>query len=294
MPISSSLGALLSGVIDYAGLFPPASLTLDESIRNYARYRTSPDSWMLGRFICPSAKLAELTPFVKELFSRSDRLPIVLLGRGGQDVRQGLKEDLAALDEFDRQVGERVSVDVFETRITRPGPVEINRPFKTFLEVTLDRRWRETIRATLDALPEGAGFKLRTGGVEASAFPPVPQVAFAIAECRDRDIPLKFTAGLHHPIRHSNKSVNAKMHGFVNVFVAGVLARTGGLNEVELGEILEDEDPSNFKFEREGLSWRDLRADLAHVEAARRDGVITFGSCSFDEPRDDLRVLGWL
>ena len=71
-----SLQALLQGVIDYAGLFPPASLSLDESIRNYARYLREPDRWMLGRFICPAARLSELPPYLDELFAEGEPLPI--------------------------------------------------------------------------------------------------------------------------------------------------------------------------------------------------------------------------
>ena len=46
--MNASLRALLTGVVDYAGLFPPARLPLDEAIRNYARYRQGSDAWMLG------------------------------------------------------------------------------------------------------------------------------------------------------------------------------------------------------------------------------------------------------
>ena len=132
------------------------------------------------------------------------------------------------------------------------------------------------------------GFKLRTGGVEPSAFPPSEQLAFAIAACRDDHIPIKFTAGLHHPIRHFNSGVNAKMHGFINVFVAGVLASALGLDESKLLPILNEEDPKNFRFDDESLCYKELRATIDQIESARRQ-VISFGSCSFDEPRDDLR-----
>ena len=57
--MNASLRALLSGVVDYAGLFPPAGLPLDQAIRNYARYRQGSDAWMLGRFVIPAARLAE-------------------------------------------------------------------------------------------------------------------------------------------------------------------------------------------------------------------------------------------
>src|SRR5579884_3221701 len=51
--------ALLTGIVDYAGTFPPAGLSLEDAARNYARYRTGPDSWMLGRFVLPCANAAE-------------------------------------------------------------------------------------------------------------------------------------------------------------------------------------------------------------------------------------------
>src|SRR5262245_38924762 len=66
--MNPALRALLGGIIDYAGLFPPAQLPLEEAIRNYARYRTEPESWMLGRFVIPATRLKELAELGKELF----------------------------------------------------------------------------------------------------------------------------------------------------------------------------------------------------------------------------------
>ena len=37
-----------------------------------------------------------------------------------------------------------------------------------------------------------------------------------------------------------------------------------------------------------------LRVRPANVTEFRRDGLVSFGSCNFDEPRADLRSLGWL
>ena len=64
----ASVRAMFAGIVDYAGMFPPANLPLEQAIRNYARYRQEPESWMLGRFVCPAEQLAELSPFVDELF----------------------------------------------------------------------------------------------------------------------------------------------------------------------------------------------------------------------------------
>ena len=81
--MNASLRALLSGVVDYAGLFPPAQLPLDQAIRNYARYRQEADAWMLGRFVIPVSRLLEWDAFADLFqahspcaFSRWDRTVI--------------------------------------------------------------------------------------------------------------------------------------------------------------------------------------------------------------------------
>src|SRR5947209_3444107 len=110
----AGLRALLTGIIDYAGLFPPAQLPLDESIRNYTRYRTEPESWMLGRFICPAAGLSELSPYVDELFRDAPPLAMSALGRGGKDsaeFRDGLRQDVNDIADFRRKHGARVTVN---------------------------------------------------------------------------------------------------------------------------------------------------------------------------------------
>jgi len=52
--------ALLSGLIDHAPLFPPASLPLEEALEDHRRAHASPHSWMVARFVCPASRLAEL------------------------------------------------------------------------------------------------------------------------------------------------------------------------------------------------------------------------------------------
>jgi hypothetical protein len=142
--------------------------------------------------------------------------------------------------------------------------------------------------------PPAGGLKLRCGGAEASAFPSPARVALAITACRGCDIPLKLTAGLHHPIRRQDTDIEVWMHGFLNVFVAGVLATARGLDGAEVREIIEDEYADNITFSADGLRWRNHTANLTEISLARRSAVTSFGSCSFDEPRDDLRALGLL
>jgi hypothetical protein len=325
----ASLRALLSGIIDYAGLFPPAKLPLDQAIRNYARYRQEPESWMLGRFVCPAARLAELAPF-QQLFQEGPPFTFSALGRGGNkipDFGLGVLADLRAIDSFLKSQRGGVIVDVLETRLPEEivslgtnkaipllgkviGKMMDSRdlPLLTpFYEFVLGPEWRSSVAAVIadiatDHQPNAqgfefcrpGGFKLRCGGLEASAFPTPEQVAFTIVACRDGGVPLKFTAGLHHPIRHFDKGVQTHMHGFLNVFGAGVLAHALGLNEEQVRQIIEDEDPRSFVFPEAGLRWKDFQATTEEIKAARAKAVISFGSCSFDEPRDDLRALGLL
>ncbi len=314
-----SLRALLENIIDYAGLFPPAQLSLDESIRNYARYRTEPESWMLGRFICPAARLTELSPFVADLFREGPPLAVSALGRGGPDVtefRDGLRQDVNDITDFRRRHGERVTVPVYETRlpagIPRDELMELLRSayrladphephgVMPYYETSASEDWSSVlislgrVHKDLRRSRPIAGFKLRCAGIEANAFPTAMQVTLAIVGTRAADIPLKFTAGLHHPIRHHDTGMGTMMHGFLNVFVAGVLATARGLDGMEVRDILEDEDAGSFIFTEDGLRWRNHAATVTEIELARRTAVISFGSCSFDEPREDLRALGLL
>lgn len=324
------LRVLLAGIIDYAGLFPPAKLPLDQAIRNYARYRTGPECWMLGRFICPASRLMELAPYENELFEANPPVLIAALGRGGNSLNEFIVAevaDLEAITLFRQRYGDRLVVDGFETRVPAPlvqthldmiaphwvaGSEQQARRLaperlSIYFETGLGPDWRESLPRSVNALAGyngilaqlfptwgRLGFKLRCGGLEAAAFPSPEQVAGTLAVCRDAGVALKCTAGLHHPIRRYDGDVRTTMHGFLNVFGAGVLAHARGLSAEQLRPIIEEEDPAAFQFDDTGFQWRDLRASIEEITAARQRAVISFGSCSFDEPRDDLRALGFL
>jgi hypothetical protein len=314
-----SLRALLENIIDYAGMFPPARLPLEDSIRFYARYLDEPESWMLGRFVCPATRLGELSPFVDELFRDGPPLHISALGRGAQDLvsfRDGLRQDVNDITDFRRRHGERATVGVYEVRLPAGVHAEeltevlvavgrltdVGEPhaLMPYYETTNAGDWSvvtSSIAAASKALRQSgpvAGFKLRCGGTEPTAIPSAVQVALAITATRAANIPLKFTAGLHHPVRYHDSVLGTMMHGFLNVFVAGILASARGLDGAEVREIIEEEDATSFVFTDDGLRWRSHRASVTEIEVARRSAVVSFGSCSIDEPRDDLRALGLL
>ncbi|MDQ0341023.1 hypothetical protein J2S00_003867 [Caldalkalibacillus uzonensis] len=310
---TKSVVPFLKRLIDYAGLFPPASLTLDQAIKNYKEYSIGTDAWMLGPFVMPASKIDQLDPYV-ELFSTDTPLNISALGSKSDHphkFNEVLLQDLAKLESFSSRHGERVKMRVFEAPLPIVTPLEeildilseetAKRGLDTFCEALVPLRnndWEQQITYALDQiykhnsqLKPALGFKFRTGGVTAELFPTPRQLAAVLVGCRDRGMAMKFTAGLHHPVRMYREEVSTRMHGFLNIFTAGMLAYKYNLDIRVTEEILKDENPSHFTFTNEGLSWQDKMISVSEISELRNKFLCSYGSCSFDEPREDLRAL---
>lgn len=321
--ISNSLKQLLSHLIDYAGLFPPASLPLPEAYKEYVKYINESDEWILSKFICPAKQLSALSELIKNDSENSKFFAVSVLGRSGSNAEEFIKgtaEDAALMAQFLQTTKSKFLSDAFELKFPEDLVLEnnisamyevmnntaailkenISFPVKIFFELPLKNYWKSSINNFAAALKKHneffgqdekfsrSGFKLRTGGVEAAAFPSPEQIAYVINTCYEHQLPLKFTAGLHHPIRHFNESVQTKMHGFLNVFGAGVLLYGNDLIEQDLIDILSDEDADNFKFDENYFRWKEFKSPIQIIKNARKNFVISYGSCSFDEPREDL------
>jgi len=145
----------------------------------------------------------------------------------------------------------------------------------------------------------GARAKVRTGGVTEGAFPASHSLARFIQACADAAVPFKATAGLHHPLRGDYRlayeagSPHGMMFGFLNVFLAAAFARAG-LTLKELALLLEEKDADSFQFTETSASWRGKTVSRTEISAVRHHVALSFGSCSFQEPVDDLRSLGLL
>ncbi|WP_216829738.1 hypothetical protein [Alkalihalobacterium elongatum] len=308
----SSARSYFSNLIDYAGLFPPAQLPLEQAIQNYAVYQTCKDAWMLGHFVIPVSRLAELDPYVS-LFTKKRPLCISAIGQRSVDSKNCLEllaSDLELIRSFCNRHGEAVNVNVFELPLP---PIHLTRQLlegiskattknslQVFCEVTVpfNETWKQQMLLTLNEIAihnhksaAQLGLKLRTGGLTANAFPIPHQVATVHQACTERAIPQKFTAGLHHPIRMYREEVKTKMHGFLNVFTAGMLARTKKIDFETIIEILSDEAAEHFIFTDEGICWKNHLVTIKEIEQLRETALYSFGSCSFDEPREELRAL---
>lgn len=323
-----SLRSFLRGIVDYAGLFPPADLSLDTALHKYRHYRKSDGAWMLSRFIIPAERLNELYSYKGSLISPDDPFSFSVLGKSTEtlnEYEEHIQTLVSQVNTFHNKLGESVTTEFLEIKI--PGEAifandysmlnEVfdqtaqilneseHTPKYVFYEAVIEENWKKDIRHVLETLSEHnkkkvkghygyAGFKMRCGGTEAGMFPSVEQVTFILNNVRDKNVALKCTAGLHHPVRRYDDSVQTKMHGFLNIFGGSMLSYAHDLTDEELMEIIRDEDYDHFAFTEEAFKWRDLAVFTGEVRELREVALVSFGSCSFEEPCEGLRKMGLL
>jgi hypothetical protein len=304
---ATSLRALLTQSIDYAGMFPPCSLAIEPALRNQAEYVRAPDAWMLGAFVLSIGKFDAAAGSIS-LFKGQHPLRISALGakiENGNDFIDALNAAAGTIRSFSVQHAGLVSIpqlemllleDVDLGRLAKIGSILNGLELQPFWERPANLA-SETIEllakhnSTTNTRP--FGYKLRTGGVTADAFPNSRQIARALVAAAKLRVPIKFTAGLHHPIRQFREEVKTKMHGFLNVLGAAVLAAEHEWDERQTSIMLDDENAASFSFDDESFCWREWRITTDRIRA-RRKLTTSFGSCSFDEPREDLRALRFL
>ena len=313
----TAVRTLLEGLIDYAGLFPPAKKSMTDAVAEFARRRMGEDTAFLGVFVCPASRLEELTSCGRSsmpgTYATSGYREMALDTTPWEVsvvVDTPLNEALDAIDAFNERHATEdqglAKARTVEMRVADAGAIddavdelpEDIRPFFELPRDVLDTDPRGMIAALATA--EGLAAKVRCGGVEPDMIPSSAAVANFIDACARAGVPFKATAGLHHPIRaeqaltYDADSPRAVMHGFVNVFVASALAYDRKADAETLTKVLEETDAGAFTLDDTGASWRDLRVDGDAFGSARSRFALSFGSCSFAEPVDDLRTLGWL
>ncbi|MCB8931977.1 MAG: hypothetical protein H6534_00915 [Chthonomonadaceae bacterium] len=296
----ASIERMLEGSIDYAGLFPPAKLPMDASVRNYLRFVHGAESWIVGRFVCPASRLMEF----EQVVSREQpppSIPLAVIGTGGKDLdafEDGLALDAEAMTRFEESLGDRCPIEAFEVRTPSFDDLETViedlqgfDEIDVFVEVPLGEGLADGLAAIAES--DWLGAKARTGGLEAAAFPSADLLADFLQSCRQLDVPMKLTAGLHEPLRHRDKATGGDAHGFLNVFAALALAEANELSRQDVAAILVESSPNAFTFDAAGLGWGEFHADLEAITEMR--SLLTgFGSCSIDEPLQGLERLGLL
>jgi hypothetical protein len=293
----TALRALLAGVVDYAGLFPPAAVDMRAAVANYAAYRADDAAWMLGRFVVPVARLAEFEQARAEL--RGDRDPE---WRVSALVGADVEGDVAQVKEFNVAHAGHALVDSLEAKlpttheIERAGRAIAGDRLALFAEIpALDDP------APLLAAIKAAGLaaKIRTGGTTPDAFPPTDIVVRFIRRCIEAGVRFKATAGLHHPLRadypvtYDAGAPLATMYGYLNVFLAAAFM-SEGLSDGDATRLLEEHSPNGLSVSSASITWEKFTVTAAQFRCIRSDLAASFGSCSFREPVDELRALAVL
>ena len=297
-----------AGIVDYAGLFPPASLPFEISIRCFSAYLKEENPWMIARFVCPHTRFEELVSFA-HLFPTGCPVSALIKVKEEADVvtlAEKVESNLAVLE------GTPFQLAAMEITLPPSTPDDSLLLFVKGLEAAVDQHsiaeapfaffewplseshlWNRSNELRDNVSNMTLGLKARCGGILPDHFPTVNNVASFLEYCLNHKTPFKCTAGLHHPVRQLDTKIGASMHGYWNIFGAAILGRIHNLGQNQLLNILSDTDPNAFGFEEDMFSHGTLSAQADEITKVRRKLAISFGSCSFDEPREDLRAAGY-
>jgi hypothetical protein len=298
--------ALLSGLIDYAGLFPPESRDMAGAVAGYRDARAL-QSWMVDRFICPDDRLEELAAFLTD---ELDPWPLsVVISAPSGDWSKGIADYARSLAVVALAMRDVARFSVAEIRIppelvAAPNlsailasvRASLGALFGTVLfEVSMGEDWQSSLPVQMRSIFEAqAGAKIRCGGLSIEDFPTPEQVASFIALAAQSEIPFIAAAGLHHPIRHWDCAPGVKRHGFLNIAGASVFAQPLSLGVAELAEVVAEEDPDAFELTDGSFRWRHQAVTTSDIKRARTGLMLGYGSCSFTVPVNDLVELGML
>ena len=285
--------------VDYAGLYPPASLPFEAVVANYGRYRQGGHAWLLGRLIIPVDRLRDAESLAAVAgASPSERWPVSVLVGGPADVSSSSLTLARAAARADSVI------EIQSLEATASTPEDIARlgaaypaGVERFVEIPADPDPSALLAALARA---GMAGKIRTGGITADRIPSTAFVARFLVEAVRAHVPLKATAGLHHAIRgerpltYDDDSPRSELHGFANLVFAATLLAAGKIDGSLAEALLDDDRPEVFKFGGRAGSWLNAVLTYGEFADARERVLRSVGSCSFDEPVQELQGLGWI
>jgi hypothetical protein len=270
---------------------------MPDAARNYSSYASGEFRWMLARFIVPVIRLAEFETAAAGVPNSPWRLSALL----GLDL--DIVADIAKILDFNRRHdAANIAISSVELKASAPADIlsahsQIPRDLSAFFEIPLSG----DLRTCLSTLAQcGRYAKVRTGGEAPEMIPAVESVAQFLQLCTEFGLPFKATAGLHHPIRSTHgltyaaDSPSATMHGFFNVFLASVFLRNNAIPLAKVIEVLNETSPLAFTFSADHIGWRSHSLTREQIVSARQHFSLSFGSCSFSEPVEDLQALSLL
>ncbi len=290
--------AAFAALIDFAGVFPPASMALVDAVDAYRRLRSGDQSWVAGRFLCRASQLTELAAIATASFTKGERpweIGVVF------DLPVGASA--AASVDFQSEMEPAMTIGAVESKPPTTNVDSVTSMLDAMLTVApdvvpfveIDRQDAiedqvEHIAVALTDRNRVGGAKLRCGGLDASDFPSPAEVATFILAATNHRLPFKATAGLHQPVRHFDAELDVHRHGFVNLAMATAVARQGA-DAQTIERVVDETDPAAFSISAALASWRDQRIPGSSIRQMRTNGFVAYGSCDFVEPIEALKQL---
>lgn len=290
--MSNSLKVLLSEIVDYAGLFPPSQVSMAVAVQNFDNYLRSKHAWMLGRFVVPVSRLNEFSKNAKEFLDGKTLWRLSVLA--GEDFSETLRK----VEKFNQANNGKAKIDMLEIKIESADEIAraaqfLPKELNAYFEFPMNDILTDFITA-LAITKQRA--KIRTGGVTADAFPSTDAIIRFMRMCVAANIPFKATAGLHHPLRcakpltyEANAPIGT-MNGFLNLFLSACLLRQN-LNTPAVHRLMSETDGEKFEFNEDEIRWANQNISVNTIALTREKNAISFGSCSFVEPIEDLISL---
>lgn len=301
--MKASLRALVDRMIDYAGLFPPAKLEMEAAVVEFLDIIKSDSGFFVDRFVCPAGDIEALEDALTKHHinidsEESSELAVIAPRLSSVDeLKPRVKKLTQQLEEA------RLPLGTLEMAL--PGSTNAHVATKAVMksdlpefvgQVYLEFGWGSDFADSLHeaaSASEEVGFKARTGGITADAFPSSEQLAEFIVVCAQLEAPFKFTAGLHEPLRYHDQELGVMRHGFLNAMIASTMAVAKDATKAEVRQVLDISDPGAVIVTDEFIQLGDFKATKDDIDDFW--GYFGgFGSCSVAEPVAGLQRLGLL
>ena len=266
---------LFCGLCDDAALFPPGNAALGDAVQAHVAFVDAPYADMVGPFVVSANSLhslAEHTRACREMVQIAVTASVPAIQRTLADVDGMTGVRLTALD---IALGQEIAAGQVVPTIRN---ALAGREVTVYVEVPRGSR-RNTVVRELAAC--GLRAKLRTGGIRADLYPDERELAGSLVTLATAGVPFKATAGLHHAMRNTDPQTRFEQHGFLNLLVAAQAASEGAPVGT-VAHILAERDPAI------------VVAQVAKLDAEVRTAFRSFGTCSVNEPLDELIELGLL
>lgn len=253
---------------------------MPEALRAYQEARTGDRAGVLGVFLCPASRLAEMiTELIK--IRPKNPLPLSLIidtGLGGVPKAISIvesREELLTLEMVEMPAPSDVD-EVWLERVSEFVPEDV-------IRVVEPRRGRGWLEGVSNVIAHGSWPKIRCGGLSSENFPSIEEISdFCSVVAGSPGASFKATNSLHRAVRHTDPGTGFTHHGFLNLLVASARCLAGGDVRGALGST-------------DGAALAAEAAQLSDPAAkAVRELFASYGSATFSETIGDLEELGLL